>query len=966
MSNSLESLLDRMQGGSITNEWGAIVAFGREQLNRLLEVQYLTWLHDGRFIPPINGVAYIDDRTESMTLDGVLLGKPVLSFESASLNESKVTLTMNLVGGTYTAKSHPVGGGAVRLLSSFRITEAMGYKIQMKLSLNQIEGEVDQRGRVTLDVASDVSMTCNLGGMLGVDKHVAALIQSRLAVLPQDQRIFELGLFDFSGYNPLSPTAFYIRTQRAPASDDPADGAVLLFIRLKINDKNGDGIPIEGSGFPYLIPDDKVGGRPLYSASLVLNSEWTELLDEVQLDVLKNLLFPGDNIFIESVDGRHTPHDLLVLGNIGPTSETVTVEPTFISLKSGGLPQTFVARKSDGSSVNAQWTASNPLNPFSVGTITPVGGVYTAPDKTRMGKEQQPIVVTAQYTIDGKSRQSSALVLGVFESMSISPRVCLRGVGSNPMPVELTVTTLGNGILRWPTLLPSEGTLEVVDNNHAIYTPPVTQTDPLAIQRIVVTDQQSSETIEATVVLLKASHLLPVDPPYVAAVTAGEPIQLYADLEPDDEVRWVVIGEGDVDENGVFTPPTQPTSRVSVVRCSYLVNGTVRASGLSVIQLSEQIQQEPHWLTPLKEFSIAVNNGLDSCFSNGFQQIPVIVTIATNSVTVGGVEQYIPVSDAELATLRLVDKVSGVPVPFIPVGQEGIEYGKDIPWAVSKIRNRFRFYSATAARTYPLAPPAPKNNGVRYRELYIHLSHGGSATFYAQFDSPYGVLSSTDEKSENYEVTVQGIPPSVPPISHYEFKRERRDADPTGHDEPPSQANPEWDYFSYYRSSLDYWFLSYLRRGIDPVLFTTLSIEKNISTIQWESELVDETFFSYTGYAFKPTNFENSDSPDPEGLSFDPYLWGLMRFYQKQLKTSFDKGGPAAGELLISLHRTDDMQYWYDGRANGDTRKFYRQQLDPDINIVLLDEDGNRHSLAIGFESPSKEDSRNTLVVRRR
>ncbi|WP_434574621.1 hypothetical protein J3P88_08015 [Pseudomonas sp. Z3-6] len=966
MSNSLEILLNRMRGHSITNKWGAIVAFGREQLNRLLEVQYLTWLHDGRFIPPINGVAYIDDRTESMTLDGVLLGKPVLSFETASLNESKVTLTMNLVAGTYTAKSHPIGGGAVRLLSSFTITEAMGYKVQMKLSLNQIEGDVDKRGRVTLDVASDLSMTCNLGGMPGVEKHVAALIQSRLAVLPQDQRIFELGLFDFSGYNPLSPTGFYIRTQKAPGSDDPADGAVLLFIRLKIHDENGVGIPIEGSDFPYLIPDDQVSGRRLYSASLVLNSEWTELLDEVQLDVLKNLLFPNDNFFIESENGRHTPHDLLVLGNTGPKSDTVIVEPTFISLKSGGVHQEFVARKSDGARINnAQWTVTNPVSPLSVGTITPTGGVYTPPDRTRMGKEQQPIVVTAQYTMGDKSRTSSALVLGVFESMNITPRVCLRGVGSNPTPVELTVTTLGNRILHWLTLSPDGGTLDVIDNNHAIYTPPTSLTDPLAVQRIIVTDQQSNETIEATVVLMKAAHTLPVDPPYVPAVTAGDPIQLYADLELGDEVRWVVIGEGEVDENGRFTPPAQPTSRISVVRCSYLVNGSARSSGFSVIQLSEQVLPEPHWLE-LSQFKIAVNGGRDSCFSNGFQQIPVTITIGTKSVNIGGEQRFIPVSDAELATLRLVDKISNTRVPFIAVGQEGIEYGNTTVWAVSKIRNRFKFSSATSMRADPLAPPMPKNDGIRYREFYIHLAQEGGRTFYAQFDSPYGTQNSTDKKEEDFEVTVRGIRPETPSLSNYEFKRERKWQDKDGHDVPPSNANPEWDYFSYYRQSIDYWYLSYLRRGIDQVLFATLSIENNISTVQWESELIDEVFFSYTGYAFHPANYENSDSPVPEGLSFDPYLWSLMRNYQKNLKTSFDGERPAPGELIISLHRMDDVKYWYDGLASGDKRKMYRQQLDPGIYLVLLDEEGNRHSLAVGFASSSKENSRNTLILSRR
>ncbi|WP_338496422.1 hypothetical protein V5F23_20900 [Pseudomonas sp. WP18] len=964
MSNSLESLLTRMTGRSITNGWGAIVAFGREQLNRLLETQYLTWLHEGRFIPPISGVAYIDDRTESMTLDGLLLGKPVLSFASASLNQSMVTLTMNIVSGTYTAKSHPVGGGAVRLLSSFTITEAMGYHIQMKLSLNPIVGEVDKRGRVTLDVASDLQMTCNLGGMTGVDKHLAALIQSRLAVLPEDQRIFELGLFDFSGYNPLSPTGFYIRTQKAPASANPEDGAVLLFVRLKIHDENGDGLPVEGSDFPYLIPDDKAAGKPLYSASLVLNSEWIELLDDVQLDVLKNLLFPNDNVFVESTNGRHTPHDLLVLGNIESTSETVTVEPAFVSLKSGSGPQTFVARKSNGSSVSAQWSVSNPLSPLSVGDITS-SGVYTPPSQTRMGKEQQPVVVTAQYMKEGRPQKSSALVLSVFESMNISPRVSVRGVGSNPTPVALTVTTLGTGSLRWPSLSPDQGRLEVIDNNHATYTPPASQTDPLAVQRILVTDTQTGETIEASIVLLRAVHTLPVEPAYVAAITASDPIQLYADVHPEDDVLWEVVGEGSVDGNGVFTPPAQPRFRVSVVRCSYLVNGVARAAGFSIIQLSQQVQPEPRWLE-LAEFSVAVNNGLDRCFSNGFQQIPVIVTIATSSVTIGGQEVYIPVSDAELATLRLVDKLTNNTVPFIPVGQEGIEYGSDIPWAVSKARNRFRFFSATAARTQALAPPTPKNNGVRYRELYIHVAREGSHTFFARFDSPYGTHNSTDDRGENHEVTVQGIRPATPALSNYEFKRERRWQDSDGHDEPPSQTNPEWDYFGYYRQSVDYWYLSYLRRGIDPILFSTLQIENNISTIQWESELIDETYFSYTGYAFNPANFENSDSPAPDGLSFDPYLWGMMRGLQKNLKTAFDGERPAQGELVISLHRTDDVEYWYDGRAGGDKRKLYRQKLDPGLHLVLLDEEGNRHSLAVSFESPTNEDSRNKLVLTRR
>lgn len=958
--NSLESLLNRMKGRSITHGWGAVVALGMDQLNRLLQEQYLAWLHEGRFIAPISGEVFTDSRTESMKLDSLILGKPVLSFASASLNQSLVTLSMNIVAGTYTAISRPEGGAAHRLLSSFSITEDMGYKIEMKLSLNQITGEVDKRGRVTLDVASDPAMTCNLGGLPGVQRVVAAFIHSRLAALPVEQTTFELGLLDFNGNNPLSPTNFYIRTQKAPAgSVNPNDGAVLVFVRLKINEENGS-LPIEGSDFPYLIPDDLTGGNRLYSASLVLNKDWIELLDDVQLDVLKNLLLPGENLFVESANGRHTPHDLLVLGNLKANDEHVTIQPSFINLKAGKT-QAFSARKSDGSTVSAQWSVSNPVSPLSVGTITPTG-LYSSPAQSRMGKEQQPVIVTARYTMGGVQQTSSALMLGVFESMSISPRVCTSGVGGSAAPIELAATTLGGGALQWPTLSPSEGTLRVVDNNNAIYTPPADLSDPLVIQTIRVTDSLTKETIDATIVLIKSAHTWPVDPPYVAAVSAATPIQLYADLEPED-ARWTVIGEGEVDNNGLFTPPANPMSRTSVVRCSYLVNGSTRASGFTTIQLSEQERPDPGW-SELQEFSI-VASGANSCFSNGFQQIPVIIKIETKPVRIDGQDVYIPVSDANLSTLRLVDKLSNAPVPFIHVAQEGIEYGSGYTWAASKKRNRFRLYSPTVAVSNSVSLPTPQNNGVRYRELWIHLTAEGNRTFYAQFTSDHGVWNSTDEKSENYEVTVQGIRPPSPDIDHYEFKRDRVSQDPDGHDEPPNSMNPEWDYFSYYRMSIDYWRLSYRRLGGYPVLFSTSRIVDNVSSVQWESELVDETYFSYTGYAFNPANYENSDSPVPEGLSFDPYFWGLMRSYGKSLTSSFVKDKqPSPGQLLVSLHRTDDVKYWYDKLANGDKRKFYRQHLDPGVRFVLMDEEGNRHSLLVAFESPTQKDSRNKLTLR--
>ena len=963
MSNSLANLLARMRAGSVVLGWGAVAAFGRAQLNRLLEEQYLSWLSDSRFIPPMSGYLYVTpDHTESVQLDSLLLGKPVLSFASASLHRSRVTVTMNLIGGTYTAMSYPVTG-VPALMSSFSITEDMGYRIEMQIELGHIEGEVDKRGRVTLDLASDPNLKCNLGELPGVQNKIAEFIQGFLAAQPDDRRMFELGLFDFSGYNPLSPTGFYIRTQKAPGSGDSADGAVLVFIRLKARDENGQGLPTEGSNFPYLIPDDTNGAnQPLYSAALVLNQQWLELVDETQLDVLKNLLFPGENIFVETPGGRHRPADMLILGNVKAATEHVAVEPAFVNMK-GSKVQQFTARKSDGSVVRASWSVSNLISPLAVGTITANGGLYTSPAASRLGKERQPVLVTASYTQDGRQQTRSAMVLGVYENMSISPRVCTSGVGSTVDKIPLRVTTVTGGELIWPTLLPTQGTLTRIDNNRALYTPPVTQAEPLQLVRLTVQDRSSNESIEATIVVVKFAQTLQVDPPYVSEISQSELVYLRAEDYQKEDCQWSVIGEGEVNEDGVFTPPAFGASRISVVRCDIQYDGVgpIRRRGFSIIQLTERAEPELRW-SELQNFDVSINGDDNRCYANGRQQVPVVVKIETKPVRIDGRDHYVPVSDADLATLKLVHKLTGAEVPFITLGEEGIEHNSPLKWAANKQRNRFRYFPTMAQQAPAVVLPKPDNNGTRYRELYIHMAVEGNQTFFARFQGNGATFSSGGVAAG--EVSVRGVFSAAPSEAEYQLDRERVAQDPNGHDEPNDPSNPNRDVFSYYLWSTDYWRLSYRRLGSYPVRFSTLHIEKNISTIQWESELLDETFFSYTCHAFNPANGVNSDSPAPEGLSFDLYLRNLFKETGKVLSGAFEGGSkPSPGQLLISLHRTHDMKFWYDGMAGGDVYRLYRKLLDPAVIFVLLDEDGNRHRLQIGFAPPSTADSRNRLVL---
>lgn len=114
---------------------------------------------------------------------------------------------------------------------------------------------------------------------------------------------FELGTVDFSGYGPLTPTGFILRTQAAPGARvrdavNYGDGAVLVFIRLR--DSLLDGQP-PGTSYPYLLPD---GG---YSATLVLNKDMLGHASDDGLELLARLLFPELNAFVKKVDS--TPLD---------------------------------------------------------------------------------------------------------------------------------------------------------------------------------------------------------------------------------------------------------------------------------------------------------------------------------------------------------------------------------------------------------------------------------------------------------------------------------------------------------------------------------------------------------------------------------------------------------------------------------------------------------------------------------
>jgi len=968
MSNSVVDLLARLSQGNVTLGWGAVLSLGRDELNRLIKDQYIQGFDGLRFLLPFTDAFPVnDDNTERVELTGIVLGAPTLSFESATLNKAAMTLTMSIINGTYTYFREGVGVPPT-VLTSFSITQEMGFNVSMQANLRQVRGEVDKHGIVSLDLNLGERVSCNLGGVPKIQELMGDYFMRYFAGDPAQQRHFVLGQLDLNQYNPLCPTRFALCVQRAPGAGNPqsenyGDGAVVMFMLVKSQvQEQVPGVPSEGSNFPYLIPDDRQADKAVYSASLIVNHELLTYVEEEQIDILKNLIFPNQDVF-EQIS-RHEPHDLAIFGALKPATDALRIEPPVISLEANQTQQ-FVARRGDGAIVTpVQWTVSSPDYPTLVGTITDAG-VYTASDQSKMRRQRLPLVVTASYRDSGQDKFASALVQERFESMAIAPLVQIKN-GTDQTPIVIHATSLNGGRLDFEIVEPKLGARLVrIDANHQHYfPPPIVQAETIVVQKIQVVDS-SGDQVQATIVLINKPVTLEVTPYYVAGLgpTDTVPFTQTNDQIDPSLLNWYVIGEGVLDEENSYAPPQSPESMIDVVVCELPSPGSGWPAryGYSIINL-QPVEREyiPIRWEELYSFKLSAPGGLVQAYANGLQQIPILIEVITASIKFDGQEVLIPVSDVELSRMRLVEQGGGQ-VSFIDDLQEGIDYESLLPYAAHVRTNRFSLYSPNLpGRNVRLALPKPRNEGTRYRELYIHMAVQGNKTFYAEFQDDNGRLwRSNLVSSEEGKITVGGVMPPILESANYQLTRDRAFSG-VGNDGPEFN-----DPFNYYLDSVDYWRLSYRRLNTYPVVFAQLSVEANVSSIQWESEFLQETFFSYTGYAFYPYVFRGSDA-GPDSLTFDVDYRRLLKAVSPDatLDRELVVGkGPSRGELIVSLHRVADMSYWHDGMANGDNRKLFRALLDPSMIFVLLDQEGNRHRLQIGFDAVSVMDSRNVLKL---
>ncbi|MCF5708464.1 hypothetical protein GIV19_14340 [Pseudomonas syringae] len=947
--NTLDRLLGLSHTAEPTQGWGAILAVSGEELNKQLEQQYVERYQHFAFLPLFNGVVAIDAlNVESLHVQQVELGVPSLSFLAA--DASSVTVTMNIVAGRYSRSRQPTGGAA-SVSGSFKIAESMGFHVTMNVPL-----QVDSEGHVTLNLAKGEDFDCNLAGVDAVaNQKLSGFFAAEFQQIALHRAVFVLLGIDLNHYDAQSPAGVRVLTLPAPGARDVGarhfgEGALVLLIRMRSS--HGDGQFPLNSEFPYPFPARlKARSGKSYGASLVLSKDMQYGTEKDRPPVLDSLR-SGAGTRLAASD-IYAADDLLVFANLETAQASVT--PLFSTLLAGQTKR-FALCDEQGQEIAAyNWKVFS-LQGHSVavnGTMTS-SGVYTAADVTQMGHDALRIVITATYADadDGKARTVSALLNVVSELMEIAPRVMVVAGGDEVQPVLLKASTLGGAPLSWALQGEEAGRLTEHDGG-VLFTP-----DARSGRRALATQQisvQGDEKRQATVLIANGQQALRIEPAVVPRALKGVPVQLHDDsaLLLGYERRWKVKGgAGNVDAQGLFTPPADYIGS-SVVSCEIVNNNVVLASGYSVIEVSEVVDELP-W-TELSMFTVTVPGGMDnqsagSLYPNGYQQLRL--QIKTQVMPVDGVEYSL--SGTEQASMRLTDSDTGQVIDFVEPPNDGIPEDSIQHWCLNSTTNRFKL-----ALPDDVAAELPKSSVVATNH-YLHSKapEGYLGTFHATFQQD-GNRWWTSEELEDVNSKVRITPRRIPRFdtSNYLFvptRAEGSGGNPTA--TPPGEGEPD-DVFNLNLHTTDYWSLKIRYPNTNEIFdFVVLkflpSSRERVSTsmILWESEQQAETFFSWTGYIFNDPDASN----DVDKILFDASLEHVIKGVES-LDIPVNMEVFESGGLTISLHRTPSVPYVSPDDGERDT--LYRS-----LAVSLLDELGNVHRRRISFLSEGEVGRRNRLM----
>ncbi|WP_024694115.1 hypothetical protein [Pseudomonas syringae] len=272
--NSVENIVAWMKDTSnnVMWGWGAIAALARGKVNALLLQEYIHRFSSDTYLPPISGeVQTVEDEWKEV-LDNFILDAPRLAFTNDDLGKSHATLTCAMLGGTQLTLHKKVDSWDVERLIC--IDPLQGPRLTLDLSLDEVPGIVERDGRVRFDLKHSDHFILTFAHTERERKLGGDFFKDLFNTLPDEKRIWTLGVIRAGSDDSLRAKSFKMRTQADPQAPPDTravnygDGAMLVFIRLEGSQEGGD-VPVE---YRYLIPDNPFKN---YSATVLFEHEQT-------------------------------------------------------------------------------------------------------------------------------------------------------------------------------------------------------------------------------------------------------------------------------------------------------------------------------------------------------------------------------------------------------------------------------------------------------------------------------------------------------------------------------------------------------------------------------------------------------------------------------------------------------------------------------------------------------------------
>ncbi|MDZ5602160.1 hypothetical protein SJI00_05135 [Pseudomonas sp. RP23018S] len=932
---------------SVRLGWGGMLALDRTLVDVTLREQFLAQLANFGAMDPIDLQAYLDEGERvSISLQGLILGAPQVGFEDATGFTSDLKVRMNILGGEY-RRVLELPGSPKRVVESFTITEAMGYRVEAPLALRAVRPEGSRFTSLELDLASAHRFSTNLGPTAFAQIMLGRHLQESISYMRPYQVTYDLGRFAMDDYYPLSPEQFLVRTMCAPWGKNEGmprygDGAVLVFMKLGIDLRAG-AQPTPATDVPYPIAENEQN----LPGTLILVPDVDKLGAGQASDVLSTFAMPGGREF--AIKASKIGVDLVITGHWQKKLNSMTVEPAFATAVAGES----VAFTADGAADQVQWSAINLRRPGAVGTFSRAS--YSPRSAASFVEDQQMVLVTATSSDNDEQMRSHALVVESARAVQVAPRVATFVYGEDP--IELHASSVESGALQWSldsaVLLSQEaqrvqrleapiGDLEDQGDGRAVFTPhrPSGDRDFFKVQRIRCTNRQTGASAEAAVVVIRWRAALNVVPFHVAQASSIQPTPFAVMTEDSTHraeraVSWTVNGEGTFDGN-VYMPPENPQSPIAVVTA---YDGGER-TGYAIVEFSENLQGTAGLMSweALSTFELKAI-GAPQCFANGWQQIEVEVTVAAANDHNG---QPVPISDADLATLKFLDADSNNDIPFLAPLEEALGAGNGSEgndWAVNREPN---IVHRQAALHNDSAAPLQ----ARSRRFYLHARKPGTIRLIASIQNTLTgktIVSQANGEKGKIELRAQNVPSFTQEL--YSFRRTR-----VAGNTSPSQG----DEFAYVDTSTDNWLLEHVLREGQIIKFARLFIKdtERKSAVSWSwmpgsstPPVSDDDFVSYTGFSF-----QSDDGLVKDELLFDGLLYRMARHRAYQLPAEVKGAKPGDGQLMIMLQRDTGFVL-----SSSNEEPAYRRALEPSLRLTLLDVEGNVHPLTFAFETTSDD-----------